>query len=231
VVADREKLKSKKFRIDSAMDTINTLAPDIIAVSKRATRKDNAVSFRKGASQPQNKGGGSGGGGNSTEQFLNSRDAGENGGRGGGGGGNNMAANTNRSGGGGGPAAPSSPMNVAPAEDAIMSFEFSGKNGDNNGYVYWLGTEGKTKKFENPHANQRLRITSSGMSKGDESAVVSRKRGEVSIAPGQDVFLCMDLGRSRTMVPTHYTLCHGSASAGNDLLAFTLEGYSKAAGT
>jgi len=43
-----------------------------------------------------------------------------------------------------------------------MTFEFTGKNGDNNGYIYWLGTEGKTKKFENPHTMQRLRITSSG---------------------------------------------------------------------
>ena len=67
------------------------------------------------------------------------------------------------------------------------------------------------------------------MAAGVEEAVVSRKRGEVVVKAGSDVFLCLDLGRSRTMVPTHYTLCHGSPSPGMDLLSFTLEGHSKAA--
>jgi hypothetical protein len=113
------------------------------------------------------------------------------------------------------------------SSDPIQTFVFSGKSGDNGGYIYWLGTEGKTKKFENPHTSQRLRITSSGMAVGVEEAVVSRKRGEVVVKHGADVFLCLDLGRSRTMAPTHYTLCHGSASTGFDLLNFTLEGHSK----
>ena len=59
--------------------------------------------------------------------------------------------------------------------------------------------------------------------------MVSRKRGEVVVKAGPDVFLCMDMGKSRAMSPTHYTLCHGSASAGYDLVnCFTLEGHSKA---
>ena len=32
------------------------------------------------------------------------------------------------------------------------------ESGDNNGYIYWLGTEAKSKKFENPHDGGRLRV-------------------------------------------------------------------------
>jgi hypothetical protein len=67
------------------------------------------------------------------------------------------------------------------------------------------------------------------MAAGVEEAVVSRKRSEVVVKAGNDVFMCLDLGRSRTLVPTHYTLCHGSPAAGHDLWSFTLEGHSKAA--
>ena len=114
-------------------------------------------------------------------------------------------------------------------DGAIAVFEFSGKSGDNNGYIYWLGTEGKTKKFENPHTKGRLRITSTGMEKGEEPAVVSRKRAEVIVRGGEDAWLCMDLGKSRAMMPTHYTLCHGSPEPNYNLSnSFTLEGHSKA---
>ena len=194
MVAARDQLKARKARFDGAMETINRLAPDTVAVSRRAVDDSHdaaaaaAIAARRAkrlglAPPPPPAAVGSPGGGGGAEA-------------------------------GGG-------------EAPIMVFEFTGKNGDNNGYIYWLGTEGKTKKFENPHENQRLRVTSSGMAAGSEAAVVSRKRGEVVVKAGPDVFMCLDLGRSRAMMPTHYTLCHGSASAGYDLSSFTLEGHSK----
>jgi len=201
MVAARANLKVRKARFDGAMDIINKLAPDVVAVSRRVN--DDQLHAASAAAS-------------AARRAKRSGVPAEGGARVAAGGGATSPAGTS------GEAAESS--------EPIMVFEFSGKNGDNNGYIYWLGTEGKTKKFENPHLAQRLKVTSSGMAVGDEASVVSRKRCEVAVKAGPDVFLCLDLGRSRCMAPTHYTLCHGSASAGLDLLSFTLEGYSKAAG-
>jgi hypothetical protein len=213
-VADREQLKRRKTRFDAAQSTIEKLAPDVVAVSRRAAdaegnrpgekaraaiaAKQQRKMMRRNpelAMQMQQQ---------QQQQQMQMRQPAE-----------------ARAGVGG------APQQVN--DGAIAVFEFTGTNGDNNGYIYWLGTEGKSKKFENPHTATRLRITSSGMETGVEQAVVSRKRGEVVVKAGPDVFLCMDLGKSRAMSPTHYTLCHGSPNPGYDLVSsFTLEGHSKA---
>jgi len=132
MVAARANLKVKKERFDAAMATIQRLAPDVVAVSRRvqADQRDAATQAQVAARRAK-------------------RNAGLSNGNTGGGGGGGAAAG----GGEGASTDPNLPM---------MTFEFTGKNGDNNGYIYWLGTEGKTKKFENPHTMQRLRVTSSG---------------------------------------------------------------------
>ena len=40
-----------------------------------------------------------------------------------------------------------------------------------------------------------------------------------------DAWLCLDLGRNRSLAPTHYTLCNGCGDAGMDLTTYALEGY------
>jgi hypothetical protein len=138
MVAAREALKVKKQRLDGAMLTIQRLAPDLVAVSRRAQVDQTDAAARAHVAARRAKRlaglGSSGGGGGSSS------------------GGSASAGQLGSSPGSAG---------VDP-ESPIMTFEFTGKNGDNNGYIYWLGTEGKTKKFENPHTAQRLRVTSSG---------------------------------------------------------------------
>lgn len=107
----------------------------------------------------------------------------------------------------------------------IETFNFT-SNGDNGGFVYWLGTSGKReKKFANPHDKGRLRITSSGLECGSESLLVARKRAPCWTRDAEDSWICVDLGRNRAFAPTHYTLCNGSDQPGFDLLAWNLEGF------
>jgi hypothetical protein len=49
--------------------------------------------------------------------------------------------------------------------------------GDNRGYVFWLGTAGYVRPFENPHTSGRIRVTCSIMEQGDESVIFSRQKG------------------------------------------------------
>lgn len=106
----------------------------------------------------------------------------------------------------------------------IESFSFT-SNGDNGGFVYWLGTSGKRERFANPHEKGRLRITSSGLSTGSEALLVARKRQPCWTHDMPDAWICLDLGRNRALSPTHYTLCNGSPENGFDLLSWALEAY------
>lgn len=107
---------------------------------------------------------------------------------------------------------------------AIETFMYT-SNGDNSGFVYWLGTSGRRERFANPHDKGRLRITSSGLDIGSESLLVARKRAPCWTSDISDAWICLDLGRNRAFRPTHYTLCNGSNEPGFDLLAWVFEGY------
>lgn len=232
MVAAREKLKVKKQRFDGAMATIQRLAPDVVAVSRRvqADQQDAAMHAQVAARRAKRNAG------------LGAP------------GGNGSAASAS---GGGAAAGPGSPGGAGTDPDLpIMTFEFTGwaprarpRSSKTRTRRSASAPPPPVKAIQKPftrahHVFLVPRVVSlsrhpgrvlcslahsfPGMAAGVEEAVVSRKRGEVVVKAGADVFLCLDLGRSRAMVPTHYTLCHGSPAAGNDLLSFTLEGHSKA---
>ncbi|KAH8044579.1 hypothetical protein JL722_14631 [Aureococcus anophagefferens] len=50
----------------------------------------------------------------------------------------------------------------------LEAFTFS-SNGDNGGFIYWLGTSGRRDRFTNPMEKGRVRVTSSGMAQGSEA--------------------------------------------------------------
>mmetsp|Transcript_16000 Transcript_16000/g.19576 ORF Transcript_16000/g.19576 Transcript_16000/m.19576 type:complete len:225 (-) Transcript_16000:348-1022(-) len=106
----------------------------------------------------------------------------------------------------------------------IESFTFT-SNGDNGGFVFWLGTSAKRERFTNPHDKGRLRITSSGLAQGTESLLVARKRLPCWTNDAPDAWICLDLGRNRALAPKYYTLCNGSPDPGFDLLSWVLEAY------
>ena len=118
-------------------------------------------------------------------------------------------------------------------------------SGDNRGYIYWLGTTGYVQPFQNPHTLGRIRVSSSGMAEGDETIILSRKRGMYSEArkvhermmcwtaiaamvwthDSADSFVTVDFGRNRSLLPSHITLLHGNTSPGHDMINYTIEGF------
>jgi len=106
----------------------------------------------------------------------------------------------------------------------LAQFNFTA-NGDNGGFIYWLGTSGRKEKFHNPHESGRVRVTSSGLADGTEDLLVSRKKKPCRTRDEADSWICIDLGRNRAIIPTHYTLLSGSGDPGFDLLHWNLEGY------
>jgi len=106
----------------------------------------------------------------------------------------------------------------------LENFTFT-SNGDNGGFIYWLGTSGQREKFANPMDRGRVRVTSSGLAQGAEDLLVARKRQPCYTKNEPDAWICLDLGRNRRLSPTHYTLCSGAPDAGFDLLSWAFEGY------
>ena len=48
---------------------------------------------------------------------------------------------------------------------AVLEFKHVG---DNGGYIYWLGTAGKSRPFQNPHEEGLIKVISSGMAPGNQ---------------------------------------------------------------
>jgi len=198
----RAALKKQKDRVAASLNSINRFAPNLVARPREPLDKPKAPD----APPTQHLGGHLGGDGTSTSRTT--------------------AGTAVASGGRGGPAAaPAAPPAKRPAPGQLVeSFKFS-SNGDNGGFVYWLGTSGRRERFANPHDKGRLRVTSSGLASGHEALLVARKRQPCWTRDVPDSWICLDLGRNRALSPTHYTLCNGSPHPGFDLLAWALEGY------
>ena len=115
----------------------------------------------------------------------------------------------------------------APETPPLETFTFT-SNGDNGGFIYWLGTSGQREKFVNPMDRGRVRVTSSGLAKGAEDLLVARKRQPCWTKNEPNAWICLDLGRNRRQRPPHYTLCSGASEHRFDLLSWAFEGYDAA---
>lgn len=106
---------------------------------------------------------------------------------------------------------------------------FRADKGEMAGLVYWLGTRGYLRAFRSPMSFGQLHVSSfPGMAYGSEDAVVSRQTTECSTQDAPGCWICVDVGRSRALRPTHLTVTHGSPLAGRDLTSWALEGRDSA---
>ena len=64
----------------------------------------------------------------------------------------------------GGSGVPRAPREAAPAPETppLETFTFT-SNGDNGGFIYWLGTSGQREKFVNPMDRGRVRVDVAGV--------------------------------------------------------------------
>ena len=102
------------------------------------------------------------------------------------------------------------------------------QDGDDCGLLYYLGTQGYSQPFSNPHLAHRCVVTFSSLQVGQVSMVTSRRR-DVSLwthnRAGSWMEVDVDPGNTGTLlVPSHITLQHGYDRPVDSLTNWLLEG-------
>eukprot|EP01133_Synstelium_polycarpum_P005727 gene5727-6624_t len=92
------------------------------------------------------------------------------------------------------------------------------------GVFYYIGTNGYKEDWSNPAHRGRVRVTCSSTEKGNVTECVGRTPTECWSMDVPASWLAINLGSSRTMVPTFYTLRHGGNSKADCLRNWTLQG-------
>jgi len=93
-------------------------------------------------------------------------------------------------------------------DETTLSFVFS-ENFDQNGILYWLGTNAKTMRWRNPCGGGEVRILSSGLdpSSADPSTIAGRVAVRCVTIPMDYAWFIIDF-LHRKIKPTHYMLRH-----------------------
>lgn len=84
---------------------------------------------------------------------------------------------------------------------------------DDNGVIYWIGTQGKQQTFVNPHISGLCRLTASCDFKWGnlewllEHNLIKKSPCGIQQEKG---WITVDLGTNRSVLPTFYTLRHGN---------------------
>ena len=96
---------------------------------------------------------------------------------------------------------------------------------DDNGLMYFLGTQGRTRAYENPAKIGQCAVNSSeGKAKQNFYAVVGRERAGCAIYYKTVSWFAVDLGKGRTLSPSAYTLRHGREDGTDALRVWELQG-------
>lgn len=79
------------------------------------------------------------------------------------------------------------------------------------GILFCIGTEGRLRPeyWINPHLSKEVNVTASSIEKGNLAQLVSRNPGELWTKDVPSSWFCVDLGPSRSVIPSHYELRHG----------------------
>jgi hypothetical protein len=94
-------------------------------------------------------------------------------------------------------------------EEAEASKQMAYGTFDENGVLYHIATEGKTKEYENPHDSGEIRVVRSSVGGGEERDFVAPPAGPAAACstgslPGE--WIEIDLGPGRRLVLDHYSL-------------------------
>ena len=102
-------------------------------------------------------------------------------------------------------------------------FEYS-YDFDEKGVLYWIGTKGATAKWRNPSLVENgVKVTASSVEKGDPIQLVGRKQTESWTMDVPSSWYCVDLGPTRNLILTYYTLRHGGTSKQDSLRNWVLQ--------
>ena len=105
----------------------------------------------------------------------------------------------------------SSPEKLSPP-DSLLEFTYN-HDFDNNGALYFLGTQGMKKNWQNPHSIGMVKAFASSINAGKVSDFVGRSAVmNCRTGPHPLSFFGVDIGSERALVPTAYSLRNRNAS-------------------
>ena len=83
---------------------------------------------------------------------------------------------------------------------------------DQNGIIYYLGTQGHKKAFTNPQDSSLVKCEMSSILIGSPANLTARSTIPTSTRSQDPEWICIDFGGSVTVRPSAYTIMHGSKS-------------------
>ena len=98
-------------------------------------------------------------------------------------------------------------------------------NFDTNGVLHYIGTQGGTRNYQNPHTSGDVVVSWSSIRDGMVDRFVQHRlanRVQSCTNPGANSWMQVDLGQNRTLRPTYYCLRNdndGAASNGSGAYA------------
>ncbi|PRP84610.1 hypothetical protein PROFUN_09283 [Planoprotostelium fungivorum] len=108
---------------------------------------------------------------------------------------------------------------------APYGFQFEYKTDLEGGVLYWIGTKGGTGKWRNPCVlDNGIVIHASSLNKGNPFDIADYiKPKDIWTDDVPSSWYCVDLGASRSLLPTYYTLRHGGSSRQDCLRNWVLQ--------
>jgi E3 ubiquitin-protein ligase HECTD1 len=96
---------------------------------------------------------------------------------------------------------------------------------DENGLLFWIGTQGKTKCYANPHTAGSVVVTPSSVDVGGAAGFIGHRanRGAGANFTRNDQGSTVSVQVPAGFIVTRYTLRHGSNSGSNFLRHWNLE--------
>ncbi|KAI9205386.1 uncharacterized protein BJ171DRAFT_581067 [Polychytrium aggregatum] len=80
---------------------------------------------------------------------------------------------------------------------------------DEEGVLYFLGSQGRTTRFSNPHLSKLVQCRMSSVLTGAPENLSSRQQIATCTRCEPNAWISIDFGPSMALKPTHYTLQHG----------------------
>ena len=100
-------------------------------------------------------------------------------------------------------------------------------NFDTNGVLHYIGTQGGTRDYQNPHTSGDVVVSWSGIGRGPVDRFVQHRHPNPVQSYTKSVansWMQVDLGQNRTLRPTYYCLRHGNSNCSCTLRNWRLEG-------
>ena len=90
-------------------------------------------------------------------------------------------------------------------DEAEVEFRYA-YDFDENGALYWLGTQGKTQNYVNPYSLNQVKVFFSSMGRGSYEDFVGRALVNCRTLNEPNAFMGIDFGLERILIPSCYTI-------------------------